>query len=216
MAFSGFLLSTFGFWRRGRDLAEVFQAVGDGEGAVGFALLAHPIRPEGKGEVRPVVIATLQILPAGLQVLAPLRQAEEFPERAGGDEHAVVQVRFPGELDHALDFGAHFQEISFQINQCLKAGSLAGLLAKILDLRAHRFELWIKKIGQDCVQGLFVQPVVVEPNGVAAAGSGERPIDGGLAAALRVAFQVIGEKAAWALKPFAKVGYAEQYTGFVF
>ncbi len=37
--------------------------------------------------------------------------------------------------------------------------------------------------------------MIVEPEGIAAAGGGERPVDGRLAAALGVALQVIGEEA---------------------
>ncbi len=43
------------FWRF--DFAQLFQAVGDGEGSVGFALLADAGGPEGVGKVGPVVVA---------------------------------------------------------------------------------------------------------------------------------------------------------------
>ena len=69
--------------------------MGDGEGAVVFALFADALGPEGEGEVGPVVVALVEGLPGFLEGFLPLGQAEEFPQRAGGDDHAVVEVGLP-------------------------------------------------------------------------------------------------------------------------
>lgn len=78
---SGLLLALTGLLLEDFDLAEIFEAVGDGDGAVHAADLADAVGPDGMGEVRPVVIASFQLVPTGLEVLLPFRQPEELPER---------------------------------------------------------------------------------------------------------------------------------------
>ena len=84
--------------RRRFDI-EVLEVVGDGERLVGLALLAHAVGPIGHGEMRPVVVALLELGPGVLQQLLPGLVAEELPERRGGDLDAVVVVRAIGRGD---------------------------------------------------------------------------------------------------------------------
>jgi len=77
-----------------------------------LAYLLHPVGPDRVGQVRPVVFARVERFPARLQILLPLGQAEQFPERAGGDEHAVVQVRLEGQAGHAQQFVVKFLQLN--------------------------------------------------------------------------------------------------------
>ncbi len=92
-----------------------FQVVGDGDAAVGGAFFADDaVGPDGEGQMGPVVFAGLQLGPGLFEFVTPLGQAEEFPQRCGGDLHAVVEVRFPEGRDleqigfELLQFGLQF------------------------------------------------------------------------------------------------------------
>ena len=41
----------------------------------------------------PVIVSSLQFLPASLQVFLPSGQSEQFPEGTGGDQHTIIQIR---------------------------------------------------------------------------------------------------------------------------
>ena len=56
--------------------------------------------------------------------------------------------------------------------------------------------------------------MVVEPKCVAAGLGGERPVDGGLAAALAVALEVVGEEGGRAAEVVAQGLHAEDLAGF--
>ncbi len=81
--------------------------------------------------MRPVVLAGDKLFPARFEVLLPLRQAEELPQRAGGDEHAVVEVRLPRELGHAEQFVVQLLEFGLEIAQLLQFGALFGGAASL-------------------------------------------------------------------------------------
>ena len=131
------LLSSLRFLTRCFDFAEVFEA-GRWQGAV----FLHFSRTLGTRSPRAFLreSASVQmvrrgapsrnrrrrVLPAGLEVLLPLGQAEELPERAGGDEHAVVQIRPPRELGHAEQFVVQLLEFGLEIAQSLQLGALLG------------------------------------------------------------------------------------------
>ena len=71
------------------DPEHLFELVSDREAAVVGALRHHALGPEVHGEVSPVVVATLQLLPAFSRVFRPLGQAEELVQRRGVDDDKV-------------------------------------------------------------------------------------------------------------------------------
>ena len=136
-----FCFGSFLLWLRGFDFAEVFQAVGDGDGAVAFAGFFHALGPDAVGEVGPIVFAGFQVVPAGFEACVPFGEAEELPERAGGDEDAVVEVGLPGELDDALDLVAQVFELVEEIP------AFAGLLPVAACLVGVQLGLHIPDLG---------------------------------------------------------------------
>src|SRR4051812_15816579 len=66
--------------------------MGDGDGTVPLADVAHAIRPDRVGHVGPVVIALGKALPTLLSVLGPGAQAEQLVKRSGVDDDAVIEI----------------------------------------------------------------------------------------------------------------------------
>jgi hypothetical protein len=176
--------------------------VGDGQGTVSAAFLAHAVGPNRIGEVRPIVVACGQGFPTGLEVFLPFSEPEESPERARGDEHAVVEVGTPGQRDDAFQFGSEGREFVMQLLQfgdagCVaRAAPLAGRSrpAQFDDLLSNGFQLGIYKVGDQPMECLISDPVVIEPDGVAAACGGERPVNGGSSLAVRIFAAMVLEK----------------------
>lgn len=209
----GAFFRLLGLGRGCSEGAELFEVVGDGEGAVADAFGADALGPEGEGEVGPVVVAFLQFLPAGLEVLAPLGQAEELPQGSGGDQDAVVEVGLPlgGPF---LDQGVEVAQFGEQV-----AAGRQGLAGVYILLQALDFTLQFLELALDDVQameeGLVVEAVVVDPQGVAAGGGRQGPVDRRLAAALGVAFEVIGEEGAGFAEVVAQGSHPEEVAGFL-
>jgi hypothetical protein len=96
--------------------------------------------------MRPVIVAAFEFFPAGFQVFLPFTVPKELPERAGGNEYAVVQVRSPGEPDYTLDLGAEPFQLIHELDRIailLRSAFFLlpfGLLFEILDL-------WFEEIG---------------------------------------------------------------------
>ena len=216
------LFAPFLFGGGGLDLAEVFQAVGDGEGAVGFALFADAGGVERVGEVGPVVVASVEFLPGLLQRLAPFGEEEELPEGRGGDLHAVVEVGLParGPVGEFVAQGEEFGAEGFGLGEVVAglASAFAGvvhgpqphqILLDLADFGFHELlEALVERVGREAV--------IVNPERVVAAGGGERPVDGRLPAALGIAFQVVGEEAGGLAEIVAHGLHAEDFAGFVF
>ena len=94
--------------------------MGNGDRPVFLTHFLDPFRPDRVGEVGPVVVAFVQFLPTGFEGLLPFGEAEEFPEGAGGDEDAVVEVGFP--------LGGPEGEFGVQVLQLVEEGLGVGQL----------------------------------------------------------------------------------------
>src|SRR5690606_35898492 len=112
----------------------------------------------------------------------------------GSDEHAVVEIGPPRQFDELLDLRLQFAKL---VEEFLFLCDFTRQLffAKMTKLSLDGFYFGLDEIRQAGMQRLVREPVIVEPKRVAPAGGGERPVDGGLATTLRVALQVVGEKA---------------------
>ena len=80
------------------------------------------------------------------------------------------------------------------------------------------FLFGFNKLGDGTVEGVFGEAVVVDPEGVGAGFGGEGPVDGGLAAALAVAFEVVFEELAAGFllgEVVAQGADAEDLAGFL-
>ena len=64
----------------------------DRHGLVRLALLSNSVRPVIHGQMCPVVIALLQLLPGLLQNLLPRLVAKQRPKRCGGDLHTIIMI----------------------------------------------------------------------------------------------------------------------------
>lgn len=68
--------------------------MGSGDGVIGLAFLAHPLRPDAVGQMHPVLVPGFEFFPACFQIFSPFGQAKELMEQTGGDEHPIIQVGF--------------------------------------------------------------------------------------------------------------------------
>ena len=150
-------------------------------------------------EVSPVVVAVLELLPGFLEFILPGPIPEEAPEGGGGDLDAVVEVGLPGEVGDAKEFVAEDLEFAAEVAEVLPlfvlgAGALAAFGGEAFEVAAGGGDLGFDKVGDCRVEGVAGEAVVVDPEGVGAGLGGEGPVDGGLAAALAVALEVVFEE----------------------
>src|SRR5262245_42097001 len=69
------------------------MVVRDGERLVGLAFLFHALGPVSHGEMRPVVVALLQLVPRLLQELLPRFVSGQRPQWRSSNLYAVVVIR---------------------------------------------------------------------------------------------------------------------------
>ena len=91
------------------------------------------------------------------------------------------------------------------------AGLVAELGGGLVDLVQFGFDVVVDA----GVEGLVGEAVVVEPEGVAAGAGGEGPVDGGVAAALGVAAEVLGKEGVGLGEVVAQAGAFEDLAGFL-
>ena len=155
---------------------QVLQVVRDGQAAVGDALGDDALGPDAQGQVRPVVVAGLQLLPRFLERLLPRAVLEEPPQRRGRDLDTVVEVRLP-ERGDAQQLVPEARELLLEIVEPLQFPFLhaaaAALLAQPVGLIGHLPQLRFDEVVDARVEGLVGQPVVVEPEGVGAGRRGQ-------------------------------------------
>ena len=146
---------------------DVLEPVGDGEAAVGGALGHDPLGPEVHREMRPVVLAGGEVVPAALELLRPGLVRDEAPE-GGLDEHdPVVEVGVPERGDPA-DLVGEGAELG---DDGVLGGELGPLLrgrvgTRLLD-EARLTALLERELGRDDVPAEGEQAVAGEPVGVA-------------------------------------------------
>ena len=162
------LLAAFLFRFRWLRFAQVFKSMSNGDGAVGFAGSFNASRPDGVGEVGPVVVAFLQLIPAGFEVLLPSGEAEKLAQRTSSDKDTVVEVGLPRELDDALDLVAQIIQFVEKFTEFAGAGTSATGAGEAIELGLDLADLGIEEVGEAGVQGLVGEAVVVEPESVAA------------------------------------------------
>ena len=181
------------------DPEERFEAVGDGEAAVGLALGDDALRPEVHGKVRPVVFAGREGVPGRFELFLPgFMLGDEAPEGGGGEDDAVVEIGAP-EGGDALDFVEHgaqlFDEggLVVELAALGGGGERAGGVDEVGKAAVFEGELGGDEVVLDLEEGVFGDAVGVEPDGITGRGGAELPDDGGLAAALGVALEVVLE-----------------------
>jgi len=112
------------------------------------ALLPDSLRPDTVRQVRPIVLALLQLLPGFLQALLPGLVLEQPPQRRGRDLHPIVQVWLP-KGRHAQHLGAKILQLALEIAQALQlfllgraalgpAAQAGGFLTHLLELRVQK------------------------------------------------------------------------------
>ena len=77
----------------------LFHAMGDRQAAIRRALGNHPLGPEMKSEMGPVVIALHQLVPTLLALLLPGGVGRDSPEDGVVDDHAIIEVGIPERCD---------------------------------------------------------------------------------------------------------------------
>src|SRR5260370_29274181 len=79
--------------RYGRLLnVEVLKVMCNCDRAIRSTLLTNTIRPDRVGQMCPVILTALQLLPALFRVFGPLWETEEPMERRGIDKDAIVEI----------------------------------------------------------------------------------------------------------------------------
>ena len=188
LPFEGLFL-LFAFFDFGLVPEAGLVAVCDGEGAVFGTFGDDALGPDAVGEVGPVVVAAFELLPGVFEDFLPGIMAEVLPEGGGGDLDAVVEVGLPefGDGFEGVFKGAQLGELGvegFEPGVVLRAAAFA--VREGVALGGHLARLLLDAV--DAAQeGLVVEAVVVEPEGVDARGGGARPVEWLLAEALAVA-----------------------------
>lgn len=95
---------------------------------------------------------------------------------------------------------------------------VAGAIAFTAELGGdlvNLVQLGLYKVVDAGIEGLVGEAVVVEPEGVAARAGRKGPVDGGIAATLRVAAEVLGKEGTGSGKILPQAGASEHLTGFL-
>src|SRR5581483_5013272 len=94
----------------------------DGNRSVTLAHIPYPIRPNGIGQVSPIVISCFELLPALLKVFAPFREPEKLPERGRGDQNAIVEIWLVWEVGDPSDLVSKVPQFVEQDSCLFKCG----------------------------------------------------------------------------------------------